>query len=227
MAVTISGRDIAQGVDDPRVTAVLAELYAAATDDAARLDQARAAAGRLRESPTVEQMSDLAEQVALPVAPAVGRLLYVLVRGSGARRVVEFGTSFGVSLVHIGAALRENGAGQVWGSELSSGKVARARAAVDAAGLSEYAQVLEGEARETLPALSGPIDLVLLDGWKDLYLPVLQSLEPMLRPGAMIVADNLSMLPDAYTAYVRRPGGPYTSISLPVGDGVELSVRER
>jgi predicted O-methyltransferase YrrM len=215
-----------RGLDDPRVAAVLAELYAAAADDAERLDEAWAAASRLSERPTVEQMSELAGQIALPVDPAVGRLIYSLVRASGARRVVEFGTSFGVSLLHIAAALRENGEGQVWGSELHAAKVARARAAVSEAGLSDYAQVLEGEARETLPALPGPIDLVLLDGWKELYLPVLRSLEPSLRSGTAIVADNLSMLPHEYTAYVRRPDGPYTSMSLPLGEGVELSVRE-
>lgn len=229
VATTVGGQDSSvagRGLDDPLVAAVLADLYAAATDDAARLDHAWAEAAKLSAPPTVTQMSELAQDVALPIAPEVGQLIYCLVRGTGARRVVEFGTSLGVSLVHIAAALRENGAGQVWGSELNAAKVTRARAAIGAAGLSDHAQVLEGEARETLPALSGPIDLLLLDGWKELYLPVLRSLEASLRPGSLVVADNLSLLPDEYTAYVRGPDSPYVSISLALGDGVELSVRE-
>jgi predicted O-methyltransferase YrrM len=69
-----------------------------------------------------------------------------------------------------------------------------------------------------------------LDGWKELYLPVLQLLEPVLLPGALIVADDLNLFPDilaSYVAYVRRPRNGYISVTVPIGDAMELSVRTR
>lgn len=213
------------GLDDDRVRAVLAEVYAAAKRDAAVIAEAMELAAGMAAPPTAAQQSDLAVRAALPVAPEVGRLLYLLVRLTGARRVVEFGTSFGASLVYLGAALRDAGAGTAFGTELNTEKVARARANVERAGLADVVRVLPGDARETLAALDGPFDLVLLDGWKELYADVLDVVEPKLRPGALVVADNLSMLPQEYLDRVRAPGGGYTSLSLPLGDGVELSLR--
>ncbi len=75
--------------------------------------------------------------------------------------------------------------------------------------------------------LPAPIDLLLLDGWKELYLPVLKVLEPALRTGAMVVSDNLPMLPGEFIDHVRAPGGGYLSQPLSLGDGIELSLRLR
>jgi len=139
---------------------------------------------------------------------------------------VEFGTSFGASLLYIAAALRDNGRGHVFGTELNRAKLARASAYVERCGLRPQATILEGDARETLAGVEGPLDLVLLDGWKELYLSVLQVLEPKMRPGTLVVADNLSMLPEAYTDWVRDAKSGYVSVSLPLGDGVEISLRQ-
>lgn len=211
---------------DPVVTALFAEMYRSAERaDAGVLDRAYAAAAAQPSAPTVEEVTEWCGDAALPVAPAVGRLLYLLTRVLGARTVVEFGTSFGTSLVYLAAAVRDNGGdGLVYGSEMHPRKAARARANLGRAGLAEHVRILEGDARETLRDLPGPVDLVLLDGWKDLYLPVLEVLEPAMRPGTLVVADNLDMLPAAYLERVRSGGG-YTSLALPLGDGIELSLR--
>lgn len=216
----------ASAVLDARSQAVLDRLYREAGTDAEVIEQAYATVAEWDEAPTIAQMSELAARALLPVAPEVGRLLYALVRIARPTTVVEFGSSLGASLVYLAAAVRDNGTGTVVGSELHAGKVATARANLAEAGLAEHVTILEGDARRTLPAVDGPFDLVLLDGWKELYLPVLEALEPRMRPGTVVLADNLSMLPGDYVAHVRRPGGAYASVELPLGDGVELSVRQ-
>ncbi|QNN46428.1 class I SAM-dependent methyltransferase [Thermomonas brevis] len=163
-----------------------------------------------------------AKDAHLAVSRETGRLLYLLARASNARTVVEFGTSFGVSTLHLAAALRDNGGGRLIGSEFEPGKVARARANVAAAGLDDLVEIRAGDALETLARdLPEAIDLVLLDGAKALYSPVLDLLEPHLRPGALIVADNADMAPD-YLARIRGGNG---YLSLPFDADVELSLR--
>lgn len=159
----------------------------------------------------------------LPVSREAGRLLYMLVRAMGARAVVEFGTSFGLSTLHMAAALRDNGGGCLITSEFETGKIARAQAHLAEAALSDLVEIRPGDALETLAhELPPAIDLVLLDGAKALYLDVLALLEPHLRPGALILADNADYCPD-YLAKVRTDGGGY--LSLPFAEDVELSMR--
>jgi predicted O-methyltransferase YrrM len=99
---------------------------------------------------------------------------------------VEFGTSFGISTLFLAAAVTDNGAGHVVTTELSDKKAAAARADLDAAGVGDAVTILTGDALETLGGAFESIDLVLLDGWKDLCLPVLGLLEPRLVPGALV-----------------------------------------
>jgi predicted O-methyltransferase YrrM len=158
----------------------------------------------------------------LAVSRGTGRLLYLLARAAGARAVVEFGTSFGLSTLHLAAALRDNGGGRLIGSEFEPGKVERARANIAAAGLADLVEIRAGDALETLARdLPATIDLVLLDGAKVLYPPVLDLLEPRLRPGALVIADNVDMAP-AYLERIRDGGG---YLSLPFDGDVELSIR--
>jgi hypothetical protein len=96
---------------------------------------------------------------------------------------VEFGTSFGISTIHLAAAVTDNGTGHVVTTELSTAKVKAARANLQQAGVGGVVTILAGDARQTLADVPGPIGLVLLDGWKDLCLPVLRLLEPRLAPG--------------------------------------------
>lgn len=159
----------------------------------------------------------------LAVSRETGALLYMQARSCRARTIVEFGTSFGISTLHLAAALRDNGGGQLITTEFEPSKVARAKANLAAGGLSDLVEFREGDALQTLSTdLPDRIDLVLLDGAKALYPEILGLLESRLAPGALIVADNADYAPD-YLARVRSPTCGY--MSVPFGDEVELSMR--
>jgi predicted O-methyltransferase YrrM len=215
---------------NPTLSALLERLFAEADQteavfraDRARLSPAERAArvGNAADYRTFYMTH--AKDVHLAVSRATARLLYVLVRSMKAHAVVEFGTSFGISTLHLAAALQDNGGGLVIGSEFEPTKVARARANMTAAGLADLVDIREGDALETLSRdLPDTIDLVLLDGAKTLYTPVLSLLAPHLRSGALIVADNADMCPE-YLAVVRAAGAGY--ISVPVVEDVELTMK--
>ncbi|PWU27137.1 methyltransferase [Pseudomonas sp. RW407] len=159
----------------------------------------------------------------LPVSRATGALLYMLARSCQARSIVEFGTSFGISTLHLAAALRDNGGGRLIGSEFEPSKVQRARANLSAGGLADLVEIREGDALQTLARdLPQRIDLLLLDGAKALYPEILALVESRLRPGALIVADNADHSPE-YLARVRDVGNGY--LSVPFAEDVELSMR--
>jgi predicted O-methyltransferase YrrM len=163
----------------------------------------------------------------IPVSPEQGQLLYLTARAIGARRIVEFGTSFGISTLYLAAAVRDNGGGLVVGSEIEPGKHARAVAHLEEAGLTDVADVRLGDALETLRELPEPIDLVLLDGWKDLYLPVLELVTPRLRPGAVVLADNIFTFRKSLRPYVNHMQSGehgFVSTTLHLADGFEYSV---
>jgi predicted O-methyltransferase YrrM len=214
---------------DPRVRAVLDRLHEAARGDAVRFIPLlpRVAFGLLRrktfaETVTPEAMKDCY----IPVSRDQGRFLYLTARALGARRIVEFGTSFGISTIYLAAAVRDNGGETVIGTELEPSKHARAVAHIEEAGLGEVAEVRLGDALETLKEVAKPLDLVFLDGWKDLYLPILELLKPKLRPGAVVLADNIlsfrkSLRP--YVEYVQSGDNGFESITLRISDGTEYS----
>lgn len=159
----------------------------------------------------------------LPVSRETGKLLYLLARSVRARTIVEFGTSFGISTLHLAAALRDNGGGRLIGSEFEPSKILRARKNLAAGNLSDLVEIREGDALETLARdLPDSIDLVLLDGAKNLYPAILSLLEGRLQAGALIVADNADASPE-YLARVRSTAHGY--LSVPFADDVELSMR--
>jgi predicted O-methyltransferase YrrM len=211
------------------VAPLLDRLFAEA-DEAATGLRAMAAAlpegelTRLMQSKTeyVEFYSRLKDQP-LPVSRATGTLLYMLARHARARTIVEYGTSFGLSTLHLAAALRDNGGGRLVTCEFEPSKVVRARANLVAGGLADLVEIREGDALRTLRTdLPESIDLVLLDGAKSLYPEILSLLESRLRPGALVVADNADDSPE-YLARVRSPAGGY--LSTPFGEDVEVSMR--
>lgn len=167
--------------------------------------------------------SDLKE-FALPVSRETGTLLYMLARATHARSIVEFGTSFGLSTLYLAAALRDNGGqGRLITSEFEPSKIARAKANLAAGGLADLVEFREGDALQTLAVdLPEAIDLVLLDGAKALYPDILGRVEPHLRTGAIVIADNADFSPE-YLEHVRSIANGY--MSLPFGGDVELSVR--
>ncbi|QDY07751.1 methyltransferase [Micromonospora sp. HM134] len=203
---------------DPAVRDLIVRLFTEAERDDER--------SPCRPAPTAtpQERSDLLEDVYMPISARGGDLLYALVRAARPQTVVEFGTSYGISTLYLAAAVRDNGTGHVTTTELSATKVRAARATIEQAGFSDIVTVLEGDALTTLGAIGGPIGLALLDGWKELCLPVLRLLEDRLAPGALVVGDDSTFesMGD-YLAYVRDPGNGYVSIDFPVEDGMELS----
>jgi predicted O-methyltransferase YrrM len=173
---------------------------------------------------TARERADALQDIYMPVSAEGGRLLYALIRACKPETVVEFGTSFGISTIHLAAAVTDNGSGRVVSTELSNRKARAALENLDQAGLGGVVTILEGDALETLASVPGPIGLVLLDGWKDLCLPVLRLLEPRLAAGAVVVGDDSSFPSMAsYLAYVRDPGNGFVSVEFPVEDGMEIS----
>ena len=159
----------------------------------------------------------------LPVSRETGVLLHILARSIGARNIVEFGTSFGISTLYLAAAMRDNGGGRLVSSEFEPSKVKKAREHLKEGGLADLVEIREGDALKTLAVdLPGSIDLLLLDGAKALYVDVLKLVEGRLRPGALVVADNADYSPD-YLTHVRAPGSGY--LSVPFGGDVELSMK--
>jgi predicted O-methyltransferase YrrM len=163
------------------------------------------------------------KDVHLAVSRPTGALLYMLARATGARAIVEFGTSFGVSTLHLAAALRDNGGGRLISCEFEPSKAAAARDNFVQAGLADLIDLREGDGLETLARdLPDQIDLVLLDGAKGLYPAILALVEDHLRPGALVLADNADWSAE-YLARVRAPGSGY--LSVPFADDVEMSMR--
>jgi len=219
---------VPNSLTSPPVRPVLDRLFQAADDDAAHWATMRQRHPDGFAALSAREQADAYGELYIPVPPEGGRLLYTLIRASRPATVVEFGTSFGISTIHLAAAVRDNGTGRVVSTELHPAKVARARANLAAAGLAAVVTILEGDARQTLAGLPGPVEFVLLDGWKNLYLPVLRMLEPRLTSGALILADDtVSMAAEMadYLSYVRDPAHGYLSIAFPESDGLEISCR--
>lgn len=205
----------------PELRQVLDRLFAAASQEDTR-ERPAPPSGR-SSWPTAAERSDAYADFYLPISPEAGTLLYTLARAIQPKTVVEFGTSYGISTLYLAAAVVDNGQGHVVTTELSDVKASAARANLDEAGVGEAVTILTGDALETLAAVPGPVELVLLDGWKNLCLPVLRLLEPSLRPGALVAADD-STHPGMveYLDYVRT-SSTYVTVGFPVEDGVEIS----
>ena len=215
-------------LNDPRVSAALTRMFAeAARDDETWRRAFGEQAGVDYAAATAQQRSDAAAEIYMPISVEAGRLLYSLVRAVRPKTVVEFGMSFGISTLHLAAAVRDNGVGRVVTTELSASKAAAARRTFAETGLDDVITVLEGDALETLPAHTADgVEFVLLDGWKDLYLPVLRLLEPNLVPGTLVVGDDATFKSvQPYLDYVRDPANGYQSVLFPVEDGMEISCR--
>jgi predicted O-methyltransferase YrrM len=220
----------ASSIVAPRVAGVLDRLHRLARADLLRI---------LRVAPFVvpdffgmrtvddDRLSRHMRSTYLPVSRSQGQMLYLLARAVEARRIVEFGTSFGISTLYLAAAVKDNGGGVVVGSELDASKHAKAREHLREAELEQFTDVRLGDALKTLADVDAPIDMVLLDGWKDSYLPVLKLLQPKLRPRAIVLADNIFRFKRAlrtYVEYVQSGSNGFVSSTLDIADGFELSV---
>jgi predicted O-methyltransferase YrrM len=167
------------------------------------------------------------DELLLPVGRAAATLMSILIKEARATRILEVGSSYGYSTTWLAEAARTVG-GRVTSLELQAAKTEYALAQLKRASLSEFVQFKVGDALASLSALPGPFDFVLIDLWKDLYVPVWDALSGKLAAGAVVVADNMLEPPSArvhaqaYREHVRR-SAEVTSVLLNVGNGVEIS----
>ncbi|MFZ5720603.1 MAG: O-methyltransferase [Pseudomonadota bacterium] len=160
--------------------------------------------------------------------PIKAEFCHMLCRALRARRVVEIGTSFGVSTLYLADAVRANGGGTVIATEYEPDKAAAARATFQAAGVADLIDLREGDLRETLKVIEGPVDFVLMDIWTEMARPALELVHPHLRPGAIVVADNTDQFRHAYRHFfdfVNDPKNGLKTMTLPFDGGLELVVK--
>jgi predicted O-methyltransferase YrrM len=224
-------------LNDPRLEALLDRLH----DQSAQQNEAvvsyfttRAQEGTLDWNRFDEGMHRFMSDKLIALDREKAELCYQLCRALRARRVVEAGTSFGVSTLYLAAAVRDTlrrdgGTGVVIGTEHEPEKAKAARAHFAEAGLSELIDLREGDLRQTLTDVGGPVDFMLLDIWTPMARPALERVAPALRPGAIVVADNTTQFREAYRDYfefVNDPKNGLRTVTLPFEGGFELTVRD-
>jgi predicted O-methyltransferase YrrM len=202
---------------DQRVEDVLEEYHR-------RIETER---GRMRRAAEDGTFGQIIDELLLPVGPESGRLINILAKSLKAPTILELGTSYGYSGIWLAEAARATG-GRLVTMELSADKSAYARERSTRAGLSDVVDFKVGDAVEMIKALPHGIDFVLVDLWKNLYLPCREAFYPKLNPGAIIVSDNMiepAMEREAVMRYQRalRAMPKITSILVPVGSGLEVS----
>lgn len=203
--------------DDPASAAVAARYEARAASDTAKMRELGSAGFARRD------------EFLLPVGPEVGRFLHALILARRPHRILELGTSYGYSTLYLADAARSVGA-QVVTMELADYKQAHAREQLTEAGLAAVVDFRLGDAVEMLAADAGPWDFVLLDIWKELYLPCFEQFYPKLSEEAIIASDNMiepaMARPEVrlYREAVRAKADMQTAL-LPIGSGIEISVK--
>jgi predicted O-methyltransferase YrrM len=224
-------------LNDPKLEALLDALQARSKAQEplnGPYFEAQAAAGRTDWSMSADDHAFYADKL-VALEPDKAEFCYALCRSLGARRVVELGTSFGVSTLYLAAAVRDNcrgagGGGVVIGTEHEPAKAAAARAHFAEAGLADWIDLRIGDLRETLKSLTGPIDFALFDIWTPMARPALELIAPHLRPGAILCADNTAQ-PRAragyadYFAFIADPANGLRTMTLPFEGGFELTVK--
>jgi predicted O-methyltransferase YrrM len=222
-------------IEDPSLARLLAELHARSDAQVADLN----AFTQRRESegwaPAPEEVKQFVSNKLVALDRDKAEFCYQLCRATDARRIVEIGTSYGVSTLYLAAALRDNiaergGDGLVIGTEYEPQKAAAASAHFEQAGLSRYIELRQGDLRETLLAIEGPIDFLLVDIWIAMARPALELVAPHLRAGAIVICDNTDLHRDDYAnffAYLNDPANGFQTMTLPFQGGLEMSVRRR
>jgi predicted O-methyltransferase YrrM len=190
---------------DDRVRTVLARLE---REDAGEREQGLPAAERSRQ-----------------VARTTGQFLFALVAPQTDCEVLEIGGSRGYSTIWLAAGARHLG-GRVLSLEADPHKIEAWRRNIADAGLEEWAELVEGDAHETLATIDDVFDLVFLDAEKDDYERLFQAARPKVEPGALFVADNILSHADPLAQYsaARKADPTLESVTLPLDRGIELSV---
>jgi predicted O-methyltransferase YrrM len=224
---------VASVLQDPKLEALIARLQAQSVAQEGEIQayfRRRGEAGELSWEGLDADAHRFMSDKLVALEPAKAEFCYLACRALAAKRIVEVGTSHGVSTLYLAAAVRDNvgsgGDGLVIGAEYEPEKARAARANWAQSGLDRYIQLREGDLRETLKTLEGPIDFVLMDIWTEMARPAIELIAPQLRAGAVVCADN--------TERVRGPYGPYLgylaesgfrTLTLPFDGGFEFSVK--
>jgi len=203
---------------------------------------ARAAEGSLDWSQFDARTNEFLKDKLIALDRVKAEFCYQICRALRARRVVEAGTSFGVSTLFLAAAVRDNlrqeppgldgpaRSGLVIGTEYEPEKASTARGHFAEAGLSDFIDLREGDLRETLVDVKGPIDFMLIDIWTPLARPALSLIAPLLREGAVVICDNTLQFQEAYGEYfdfIHDPRNALRTMTLPFDGGLEFTVRAR
>ena len=215
---------------DPKLEELLASLHARSDAQVAAMDieRERRANAALPPDEAAARLKAYLVDKLVAIDRDKAAFCYQLCRAGNARRIVEIGTSYGVSTLYLAAAVRDNGGGVVIGTEYEPQKARAARAHFEQAGLSRYIDLREGDLRETLRQIDGPVDFMLMDIWISMARPALELVSPHLRPGAMVVTDNTRQHRQTYAdyfAFLNDPANRFRTMTLPFDGGLELSVR--
>jgi predicted O-methyltransferase YrrM len=218
-------------IHDPELERLLAALHARSDAQAALLK--RYDATRAEGALTEDEIRDFRRDKLVALDRDKAEFCYQLCRATNARRIVEIGTSFGVSTLYLAAAVRDNvraagGDGVVIGTEYEPNKASAARAHFEQAGLSRFIELREGDLRETLLQIDGPVDFMLVDIWIAMARPALELVAPHLKRGAIVVCDNTERYRGEYAdyfAFLENPANGFRTMTLPFDGGFELSVR--
>jgi predicted O-methyltransferase YrrM len=175
----------------------------------------------------MSQMQEHLDEFLLSIGPATEQLLNLLAKQSEAKTVLEVGSSYGYSTAWLAEAARQN-RGTVISLEIHSGKQGHARSSVKKSGLDGFVDFRSGDARDLLAKMKGKVDFVILDLWKNLYIPCFDLFYPKLSAGAVVVADKMTYPEsarkhaEAYRKHIRKKPG-IQSVLLYVGSGLELT----
>jgi predicted O-methyltransferase YrrM len=216
---------------DPKLEALLARLHArsdAESDERGAYFKRRGEAGELNwDGLDADAHAFFADKL-VALDPDKAEFCYLACRALQARKVVEVGTSFGVSTLYLAAAVRDNGGGGVIATEYEPLKAEAARAHFAEAGLEEFIDLREGDLRETLKPLHGPFDFVLVDIWTEMARPAIELIAPHLRVGSVVCADNTGGFRHPYRHYfefIEDPANGFRTMTLPFDGGFEMSVK--
>ena len=216
---------------DPALQAIVERLHAQSVAQEAETNRyfsERAKKGDLSWDGLDADANRFMADKLVALEPIKAEFCALMCRALRAKQVVEVGTSYGVSTLYLADAVRANGGGVVIGTEYEPAKAAEARASFEAAGVADLIDLREGDLRETLKVIEGPIDFVLMDIWTEMARPALELIAPHLRPGAVVVADNTDQFREAYRhffEFVADPKNGLKTMTLPFDNGLELVVR--
>jgi predicted O-methyltransferase YrrM len=187
-------------------------------------DRVRSVLARMEAEDAADRDANVPiSQRSLAVGPDSGRLLFALVAPNAGCEVLEIGGSHGYSTIWLAAAARILG-GRVVTLEQEPGKIEVWHRNIADAGLEDWAELIEGDARETLPALEEGFDVVFLDAWKDDYEWYFEVARTKLEPGGVVVADNVHSNPVVKTYAEARQSDPtLVSVTVPIGNGLEVT----